>query len=293
VARIAGIQECRLGSRACAGWSVGGARGGRIHEIHAECRRAVAHQRGGVRTDRRTGARNASGAFTCEGSLTSETPGWPTSLNPLQAVAPSAAAAPDPSSAASCALASVFPISLARRDDAVVHPLCAAYKRPEPVLEALAGASGSVPDREGLERTAVGSAANKRLQRIDGAERSPSGKANCRSCHQPSRWEVGVSASYSTKKVVSHPEDACTSLVAGPTSRPTRSLNQVLQFSPDLSDADREELIRAFDAEQADPSSDQRTATPPDEPRGRLISSANFDHCSYIQLPRFVLFFPK
>jgi hypothetical protein len=29
-----------------------------------------------------------------------------------------------------------------------------------------------------------------------------------------------------------------------------------------LSDADREELIRVFDAEPADPSSDQRTATP-------------------------------
>jgi hypothetical protein len=28
-------------------------------------------------------------------------------------------------------------------------------------------------------------------------------------------------------------------------------LNQVLQFSPDLSDADREELIRAFEADQA------------------------------------------
>jgi hypothetical protein len=31
-------------------------------------------------------------------------------------------------------------------------------------------------------------------------------------------------------------------------------LNQVLHFSADLSDADREELIRAFDAEQTDPS---------------------------------------
>src|SRR5258708_10648699 len=65
------------------------------------------------------------------------------------------------------------------------HPLCAAYKRPEPVLEALAGTTDSVPDRQGLERAALGSAANKRLQRIDGAERSPTRKPSCPSCPHP------------------------------------------------------------------------------------------------------------
>jgi len=143
------------------------------------------------------------------------------------------------------------------------HPLCAAYKRPEPVLEALAGASGSVPDREGLERTAVGSAANKRLQRIDGAERSPSGKANCRSCHQPialGSWRIRV-VFYEEGRFA---PGGCVHLACRRTYfEADEILNQVLQFSPDLSDADREELIRAFDAEQADPSSDQRTATPP------------------------------
>jgi hypothetical protein len=39
---------------------------------------------------------------------------WPTCSNPLQAAAPSAAAAPGPSSAESCASASAFPIRLGR-----------------------------------------------------------------------------------------------------------------------------------------------------------------------------------
>jgi hypothetical protein len=35
-------------------------------------------------------------------------------------------------------------------------------------------------------------------------------------------------------------------------------LDQLLHFSPDLSDAEREDLIRAMDAEQIDPSPQQR-----------------------------------
>jgi hypothetical protein len=131
------------------------------------------------------------------------------------------------------------------------HPLCAAYKRPEPVLEALAATTDSVPDREGLERAALGSAANKRLQRIDGAERSPSAKASCRSCHQPierGSWRI---------RVVFHEEGRFAPggymhLACRRSYFETDEIfNQVIQFSPDLSDADREELNRAFDAEPA------------------------------------------
>ena len=137
------------------------------------------------------------------------------------------------------------------------HPLCAAYKRPEPVLEALAGTTDSVPDRGDLERAALGSAANKRLQRIDGAERSPSGKANCRSCHQPvarGSWRIRV-VFYEEGRFApgGYVHLACRKVYF----ETDEILNQVLQFSADLSDADREELIRAFDAEQADPSPPQ------------------------------------
>ena len=64
------------------------------------------------------------------------------------------------------------------------HPACAAYKRPEALLQALPQAAVEVPGREALERAAQGSGAHKRLARIDGAERAPSGQARCRHCHE-------------------------------------------------------------------------------------------------------------
>jgi len=75
------------------------------------------------------------------------------------------------------------------------HPLCAAYKRPEPLLEALAAAGPELPEREALERAARASAAFRRLPRIHGAERAPSGQAKCRSCHariERGTWRIRI-----------------------------------------------------------------------------------------------------
>ncbi len=65
------------------------------------------------------------------------------------------------------------------------HPLCAAYKRPESMLEALAQAPTGVPEPETLERAARANSAHRRLPRISGAERAPTSQAKCRSCHEP------------------------------------------------------------------------------------------------------------
>lgn len=64
------------------------------------------------------------------------------------------------------------------------HPACAAYKRPEPLLQGLAETHEEVPDRARLERAARGSLAHRRLPRIDGADRAPTGQARCRSCRE-------------------------------------------------------------------------------------------------------------
>lgn len=64
------------------------------------------------------------------------------------------------------------------------HPLCAAFKRPEPLLAALAEAPPDVPDRARLEQTARKASAHRRLPRIDGAERAPTAQAGCRSCRE-------------------------------------------------------------------------------------------------------------
>lgn len=129
------------------------------------------------------------------------------------------------------------------------HPMCAAYKRPEPFLEALGETREHMSDREALERKAHGSLAHRRLPRIDGAERAPSGQAKCRSCRQPivrgawrirlafyqdGRFSPGGFVHLECRKAYFETDEV---------------LEQVLHFSPDLSEGEREDLRRACDAE--------------------------------------------
>src|SRR5262245_26245978 len=75
------------------------------------------------------------------------------------------------------------------------HLECAAYKRPEPFLEALKERTEPLDDRERLEAEATRGMAQHRLPRIDGASRAPSGRATCRSCRQPidkGAWRIGL-----------------------------------------------------------------------------------------------------
>jgi hypothetical protein len=123
------------------------------------------------------------------------------------------------------------------------HPRCAAYKRPEPLLEAL-GATAELPDREILERAAQGSLAHRRLRRIDGAERAPSGQARCRSCREPiprDAWRIRLSfydeGRFNPGGFV-HLDCREAYFETGDV------LEQVLHFSPGLSDDERRELER-------------------------------------------------
>jgi hypothetical protein len=106
-----------------------------------------------------------------------------------------------------------------------------------------------VPDREELERTARGSLAHRRLSRIDGAERAPSGRAICRSCRQPierGKWRIrlvffeegrfspGGFVHLDCRKAYFETDEVGT---------------QVLHFSQALSSEEREELRRALGTE--------------------------------------------
>jgi hypothetical protein len=133
------------------------------------------------------------------------------------------------------------------------HPACAAYKRPEPFLEALGETPADVPDRERLERAARASLAHRRLPRIDGAERAPSGQAKCRSCRRPierGSWRI---------RLVFHEEGRFSP--GGFVHLDCRKayfetdgvLDQVLHFSSDLSDSEREELRRACGTDPTGP----------------------------------------
>jgi hypothetical protein len=127
------------------------------------------------------------------------------------------------------------------------HPACGAYKRPEPFLQALAGTSLEVPGREGLERAARGSLAHRRLPRIDGAERAPSGQARCRACRE--RIERG---SWRIRLVffeeVRFAPGGYVHLDCRQAYFETEDLrDQVLHFSRALNDEAREELRRALE----------------------------------------------
>lgn len=123
------------------------------------------------------------------------------------------------------------------------HPLCAAFKRPEALLEALPAAPQEL-DAGALESAARATAAHPRLPRIAGAERSPTGQAKCRHCHEPidkGSWRIRLT-SYEDGRFAPSGFlhfDCRREYFEGADIAPA-----VLHLSPDLSDADREALIR-------------------------------------------------
>jgi len=128
------------------------------------------------------------------------------------------------------------------------HPLCAAYKRPAPLLEALAQAGERASGRERLERAAHASLAHPRLPRIDGAARAASGQAKCRSCREPiarGSWRIRVAFHEDGRFAPGgYVHLACREAYFG-----TADIReQLLHFSPDLDEQERGELARALDA---------------------------------------------
>jgi hypothetical protein len=124
------------------------------------------------------------------------------------------------------------------------HPLCAAYKRPEAVLETLASA-GDVPGRAELDAAARASASQRRRPRIDGVERAPSGQAKCRCCREPiakGSWRIRL-VYYEEGRFT---PGGCVHLGCRRTHFETEDvLAQALHFSPALGAEERAEVARA------------------------------------------------
>lgn len=124
------------------------------------------------------------------------------------------------------------------------HPLCAAYKIPQALLDGLTAATGEVPGRESLERAANFGLLHRRVPRIDGAERSPSGQARCRNCkemiekgawrirlvfHEEGNFSPGGFVHLTCRKAYFETDEV---------------LDRLLHFSPSLTDEERLELSR-------------------------------------------------
>ena len=75
------------------------------------------------------------------------------------------------------------------------HLSCGAFKRPEVLLEALQRTTAEVEDRRRLSETAQLGIAHRRLTRVDGVQRSPPGRARCRSCRESiakGTWRIAL-----------------------------------------------------------------------------------------------------
>lgn len=75
------------------------------------------------------------------------------------------------------------------------HLVCGAYKHPQPYLDAAVDTTETIENAEWLEAEARRSLEHKRLPRLNGAERAPTGRASCRSCREPitkGAWRISL-----------------------------------------------------------------------------------------------------
>ena len=133
------------------------------------------------------------------------------------------------------------------------HPPCAAYKRPEALLEGLRDSAETPADRDSLEAGARAALAHRRLVRVDGAERATSGQAKCRHCRERierGTWRIRLAFFEEGRfspggfvHVACHPayfEDHDV-------------LAALLHFSPDLEANERVDLERTYSAAPSSP----------------------------------------
>jgi ribosomal protein L37AE/L43A len=73
------------------------------------------------------------------------------------------------------------------------HLPCGAYKRPQIVLETVPTATEQIEDRRRLEEIARRGVEHRRLPRVDGVQRAPTGRSRCRHCKeliQQQAWRI-------------------------------------------------------------------------------------------------------
>ena len=126
------------------------------------------------------------------------------------------------------------------------HLPCAAFRRPEALLEALATTEASIDDRVRLEHEAQLGVAHRRVSRVNTAERAPSGRAACRACRAPidrGTWRIALVFYEEGRFVPSgsiHPRCAAAYLET------IDILPRLRHFTPGLTEGDVEELRTAL-----------------------------------------------
>ena len=132
------------------------------------------------------------------------------------------------------------------------HLRCAAYKRPEPFPEALSGSEGvarrDIADAGELRAAAEFGIAHRRVPRIDGADRAPTGRARCRHCKElidKDSWRIAL---VFFEEYGFQPSGYIHAACALEYLETTDVLERVRHFNPKLGAADLKELAGALAA---------------------------------------------
>jgi len=126
------------------------------------------------------------------------------------------------------------------------HPRCGAYKRPEAFLEALPAATAPVQEADELMAAAHDGLAHRRVPRINGAERDPSGRAHCRSCKdtiEKGTWRISL-VFFEEGRFV--PAGSIHTRCAPQYFETTIILPRIRHFAPNLTEADLAEIQAAI-----------------------------------------------
>jgi len=128
------------------------------------------------------------------------------------------------------------------------HLLCGAYKRPEPLLEVLEASPVDAATAATLADAARTGLEHRRLPRVDGAERSPTGRAGCRACREKipkGSWRIRLMYFEEDRFVPSgFLHLGCAREYLGTTDL----LDRLKRFTPDLSAEDEADLASTLAA---------------------------------------------
>ena len=127
------------------------------------------------------------------------------------------------------------------------HLACAAFRRPEALLQAVEGCELTLPDREALVAVAAEGVAHHRLPRLDRAERAPSGRASCRACRAlipKDAWRIALLFWQDGRFA---PAGFVHATCAATYFETPNLLPRLRHFTPGLSDADLDALTRELD----------------------------------------------
>jgi hypothetical protein len=122
------------------------------------------------------------------------------------------------------------------------HMRCAAYRRPEALLESLAAATEPIADQAQLKAEAQRGVTHRRLPRISTASLAPTGRATCRACKEAiakDTWRIAL-VFYEDGRFA--PSGFIHAACVGVHMETTDVLDRIRHFSPELTPADLEQL---------------------------------------------------